>query len=130
MSKLKFLSDEWFTKVQELREAAGDLGLDGAMADLVLNITVTSDDGDIKMSLKQGSMEKGHTDGAPTTLSIPYELTKKMFIDQDQSAAMQAFMSGQIKIEGDMSKLMGLQSMQPNDKQIELQKQIMDMTEL
>ena len=130
MSKLKFLSDEWFDKVKELRDAAGDLELDAAMADLVLNITVTSDSGDIEMSLKGGTMEKGHTDGAPTKMTIPYELTKKMFIDRDQSAGMQAFMAGQIKIEGDMSKLMGLQSMQPNEKQIQLQKQIMEITEL
>jgi putative sterol carrier protein len=33
-----------------------------------------------------------------------------MFIKGDQQAAMQAFMSGQIKVEGDMSKLMAMQS--------------------
>ncbi len=130
MSKFKFLSDEWFDKVLALRDEAGDLGLDPSMADLVLNLTVTSDSGDIDMSLNGGNLEKGHVDGAATKMTLPYELTKKMFIDQDQSAAMQAFMAGQIKIEGDMSKLMGMQSMQPSDKQAELQKQIMEITEL
>jgi putative sterol carrier protein len=33
-----------------------------------------------------------------------------MFVNDDQAAAMQAFMSGQIKVEGDMSKLMAMQS--------------------
>ncbi len=130
MSKFKFLSDEWFDKALALKEEAGDLELDPAMADLVLNLTVTSDSGDVEMSLNGGNLEKGHVDGAPTKMTLPLELTKKMFIDQDQSAAMQAFMAGQIKIEGDMSKLMGMQSMQPSAKQEELSKKIMEMTEL
>ena len=32
-----------------------------------------------------------------------------MFIEGNQQAAMQAFMSGQIKVEGDMTKLMAMQ---------------------
>ena len=32
-----------------------------------------------------------------------------MFIEGDQNATMQAFMSGVIKIEGDMTKLMAMQ---------------------
>jgi putative sterol carrier protein len=37
-------------------------------------------------------------------------VAKDMFVKGDQSAAMQAFMSGQIKVEGDMTKLMAMQS--------------------
>ena len=33
-----------------------------------------------------------------------------MFVKGDQSAAMQAFMGGKIKVEGDMTKLMAMQS--------------------
>jgi len=55
-------------------------------------------------------------------------LAKRIFIEGDQSAGMQGFMSGQIKIEGDMSKLMALQSAQPTDEQKQLMKQIQDIT--
>jgi len=33
-----------------------------------------------------------------------------MFIEQDQNASMQAFMSGKIQVEGDMMKLMAMQA--------------------
>jgi putative sterol carrier protein len=57
-----------------------------------------------------GQFERGLADGAATKLTVPYDTAKGMFIDGNQQAAMQAFMSGQIKVEGDMSKLMAMQS--------------------
>ena len=51
-----------------------------------------------------------------------------LFIDNDQSAGMQGFMSGQIKIEGDMSKLMAMQTVQPSADQKKLQEQILEIT--
>ena len=39
---------------------------------------------------------------------MAYAVAKKLFVDGDQAAGMQAFMSGQIKVEGDMSKLMAM----------------------
>jgi putative sterol carrier protein len=41
---------------------------------------------------------------------------------------MQGFMSGQIRIEGDMSKLMALQTAQPSADQVALMKQIQEVT--
>src|SRR3546814_14477060 len=79
------------------------------MADATINITVTGGpDGDVDVHLAGGAFDRGHTEGAPTRLTVPYEVAKKLFIDGDQSAAMQAFMSGQIKVEGDMTKAMAL----------------------
>lgn len=127
---LKFLSDEWFAKVEELIAAAGDLEVPAALADLVLNVTVSdAADGDVELCLDGGNMKKGHQDGAPTTLVLPEDLARRLFIENDQSAGMQGFMSGQIKVEGDMSKLMAMQTAQPSGPQIELQKQILEITE-
>ena len=48
----------------------------------------------------------------------------------DQNASMQAFMSGQIQVEGDMTKLMAMQAAgEPSEKALELQKRISEMTE-
>lgn len=125
---LEFLSDQWFAKVKEIRDGAGDVEAPAALADLAINITVKSDDGDKQMALVGGMIEQGHHDGAPTTLILPADLAKRIFIEGDQSAGMQGFMSGQIKIEGDMSKLMALQSAQPSEDQKQLMKQIQDVT--
>lgn len=127
---LKFLSDEWFEKVAELKEAAGDLEVPVALHDLVLNVVVTETDwGERELCLNAGNLEKGHHENAPTKLYIPVNLAHRLFIDNDQAAGMEGFMSGQIKVEGDMSKLMVMQSAQPSGKQQALQKQILEITE-
>ena len=127
---LKFMSDEWFTKIDELTKAAGDLEAPAGLQDLILNITVTGvDDSDRDMCMNAGNIEQGHKDGAPTTLTLPADLARRLFIENDQSAGMQGFMSGQIKVEGDMSKLMAMQTVQASEKQQALQAQIVEITE-
>ena len=126
---LEFLSDAWFAKVKELRDAAGNVEAPAALADLVINISVTgAAGGDKAMALVCGMIEEGHQAGAPTTMILPADLAKRIFIDGDQSAGMQGFMSGQIRVEGDMSKLMALQSARPTDAQKALMSQIQGIT--
>ena len=103
-----FLSNAWMDELDKLRGEAPEPP--AALQDLVINITVTgAPDGDTDVHMAGGQFERGHAEGAPTKLTVPYDVAKKLFIDQDQSAAMQAFMSGQIKVEGDMTKLMAMQ---------------------
>jgi putative sterol carrier protein len=125
---VEFLSDEWFAKVEELRAEAGDLDVPAQLADLQLNLTVTDGSDEINMALNGGNLERGSIEGAATTLIVPKDLAYKLFIEQDQSAAMQGFMSGQIKVEGDMSKMMAMQSVQPSAKQNELTAKIAEIT--
>lgn len=124
----EFLSDEWFAKVAELRAEAGDVEVPAALADLAININVDTDAGEKKLALVGGMIEEGHADGAPTTMSLPADLAQKILIEGDQSAGMQGFMSGQIRIEGDMSKLMALQTAQPSADQTALLKKIQEIT--
>lgn len=129
MSTVKFLSREWFEKVRELREAAGEIETPAAVQGLVVNLTVTgTEEGETHMSMVSGVLEEGHHSEAPTTMIIPMDLAKKIFIDNDQSAGMQGFMNGQIKVEGDMGKLMASQTAQPTADQIELMKKIREAT--
>ncbi len=125
-----FLSDSWFDEVKKLRDAT-DIEVPAALKDLVINLEVLgSPSGDISARLEAGSLEKGHADLAPTKLKIPYDVARKMIIEEDQAAAMQAFMSGQIQVEGDMSKLMAMQAAgPPSDAQKKLAEQIRAMTD-
>lgn len=105
-----FLSDAWFGEVEKIRSELGDPPAAAGMADLQLNIVVSGGpEGDREIHLNAGQFERGLVDGAPTKLTVPFDVAKSMFIDGNQQAAMQAFMSGQIKVEGDMSKLMAMQ---------------------
>jgi putative sterol carrier protein len=104
-----FLSDDWFAEVDKLRSEAPDPP--AALKDLTVNIVVEGGpDGDKELHMTGGQFEQGLADAAPTKLKVPYDVAKGMFIDGNQQAAMQAFMSGQIKVEGDMSKLMAMQT--------------------
>lgn len=105
-----FLSDAWFAEVQKIRAEHGDPPASGPMATVELNVVVTGGpDGERQVHLAQGAFGQGALASAATTLTVPYDLAKKLFIDADMAAAMPAFMSGQIKVEGDMSKLMAMQ---------------------
>jgi len=66
-----------------------------------------------------GSMRtgKGEVDGAEVTLTTDWETSRKIIVEQDQTAAMQAFMSGKIKVSGDMTKIMMMNANPPTDEQ-------------
>lgn len=126
----KFLSDEWFAKVKELSEDAGELNVPGAMKDLVINLNVTLSDGSTKaVHLTGGQFAPGTASNAPVTVSVPADVAKKIFIDLDSQAGMQAFMSGQMRVEGDVTKLMVLQTVQPSAEFRDLLEDIKDVTE-
>jgi len=103
-----FLSDAWLDEVAKLAAEADA----GAMPDgVTLNLLVTGGpEGDRELHIAGGTFAAGLKPDAPTKLTVPYDVARNMFIKGDQSAAMQAFMSGQIKVEGDMTKLMAMQS--------------------
>lgn len=125
----RFLSDDWFDKVEELTVAAGDLGLSEAAKALIMNIKVKGGEGDCDMCIGGGTITKGLNHGAPITISVPFDIARKMFVDQDQNAGTQAYMSGKLKIEGDMSKLIASVSIQPTPAQQILSNRIQDITE-
>jgi hypothetical protein len=104
-----FLSDEWLDAAKAIAEEAGG---DGAMpAGVELNLVVTGGpQGDRELHLKDGNFATGLIDSAPTKLTVPYTVARQMFVEGNQQAAMQAFMGGQIKVEGDMTKLMAMQA--------------------
>lgn len=124
-----FLSDDWFEAVEALRDEAPEPP--AAMKELTLNIVVSGGpDGDREIHMTGGQFERGLVDGAPTKLTVPYDVAKAMFIEGNQQAAMQAFMSGQIKVEGDMTKLMAMQAGgPPSAEQQAFQAKIRELTD-
>lgn len=125
-----FLSNDWFDTVEKMTAEAGDLNLPPALAGLALNMTVTGTaSGDVAMALAGGKIQRGHADGAKTTLTMDGETLRKVFLEFDMAAAMQAFMTGKIKVAGDMSQLMALQTARPSSEQKDLFKKVLAVTE-
>ena len=63
------------------------------------------------------------------TVTLDYETAKAIFVEGNPQAGMQAFMAGKIKVQGDMTKLMAMQSGAPSPEQAELATKIKDITE-
>jgi hypothetical protein len=126
----QFLSDDWFAQVDKIRASIGEIPVPQMIKDLIINITVKdAPGGDRDIRLDGGNFERGHKDGAPTKLTVPYAVAKAMFVDGDQTAGMQAFMSGQIVVEGDMTRLMSMQAAgEPSAQAKQLQEQVKAMT--
>ncbi len=125
-----FLSDSWFDEAEKIR-ASVDPAVPDALKGLVINLVVKGGpDGDIEARMEAGRFVKGLADVAPTKLTVPYTVAKKMFIDNDQNASMQAFMSGQIQVEGDMAKLMSMQAGgPPSADAVKVQQAVAAMTD-
>jgi putative sterol carrier protein len=123
----EFLSEDWFTAVDALRPEAP--APPDVVKDLVINLTVTgAPAGDLELRIDGGQLERGHKEGAPTTMTVPYDTAKALFVQNDQAAAMQAFMSGQIKVTGDMTKLMMMQTVPPSEEQKAFSQKLADLT--
>lgn len=124
-----FLTDDWFTKVAELTAQAGDLNLPPALNALAINLIVTDAAHQIELALASGKLQKGLAEYAKTTLTMDAETLRKVFLEYDMTAAMQAFMTGKIKVQGDMSQLMSLQTAKASVEQKALFKNILAVTE-
>jgi hypothetical protein len=125
-----FLSDAWFDAFDEIRGEAPPPP--PAAADITINVLVAGGpEGDVPMHMAGGQLERGLKDDAPTKMTVPYEVAKSLFVKNDPQAAMQAFMSGQIKVEGDMTKLMQMQAGgPPSAEQLAFQEKVKEITEI
>ena len=75
------------------------------------------------------TIELGEIDEPDATVTTDYATARAMFVDQDPASAMQAFMEGRVKVQGDMMKLMAMQTSMPaNEFSQELAAEIQAIT--
>ena len=117
-----FLSDEWMAAAKAVREKYASQSTkvttvikmnqvitDVPFGDGTLNVFLDTSSGDVVMDL-------GALDAPDLTVTTDYVTARQIFVDQDQAAGMQAFMAGKIKVQGDMMKMMALQTAMPQDE--------------
>jgi hypothetical protein len=126
----QFLSESWFSEVERLRAEAGEIPVPEAIKDIKLNIVVTEHpEGEKQLHLAGGDFQQGLLEDAPTKLTLPFPVAVAVF-QGDQQTGVQAFMSGEVKVEGDMSVMMRLQSAGSPSQQAEVfRKKVREMTE-
>ena len=116
MASYPFLSDEWLDEARKIREKYA--GKTPPIAHSVkMNLVVTSvpfsdDDINAHMDTSSGELEldTGHLDAPDLKVTVDYDTAKAILIEGNPQAGMQAFMAGKVRVEGDMAKLMMLQS--------------------
>ena len=112
----KFLSDEWMDEAKKVREEFAGKGNPPAhavrMNQIITDVPFGDGTIDAHMDTSGGEMEMdtGHLDNPDLTVTLDYETAKAILVDQNPQAGMQAFMAGKIKVQGDMTKLMAMQS--------------------
>lgn len=111
----QFLSPEWWEAAQEIRaryaDQAGEVPYKIKMNQVITGAPFGEGEVQFHMDTTDGrvTMAPGHLDDPEVTVTTDYETARAILVDQDAQAAMQAFMSGKIKIQGDMTKLMMMQ---------------------
>ena len=135
MAKYPFLSDEWMDAAKAIREEYKGKG--APVAHVVKMNQIITDvpfgDGTINahMDTSGGEMEMdtGHLDNPDLTVTLDYDTAKAILVDQNPQAGMQAFMAGKIKVQGDMTKLMAMQSGPVDPTAQEVAARIKEITE-
>ena len=117
----QFLSDEWMAAAKAIREKYADQATK-VTSSIRMNQVITDvpfGDGTVNLYLDTSSgdvvMESGALDAPDLTMTTDWDTARKIFVEQDQAAGMQAFMSGKIKVQGDMMKMMAMQTAMPAD---------------
>ncbi|MFN0091390.1 MAG: SCP2 sterol-binding domain-containing protein [Acidimicrobiales bacterium] len=111
----QFLSPEWIAAARAIRDEYKDrLGPPGVA--VRLNQVITGAPGGVEIrahidtSEGRTAIELGHLERPDVTVTLDYTTARQIFVDEDQQAAMQAFLGGKIRVEGDVSKLLLLQA--------------------
>ena len=137
MPQYPFLSEEWIAEVRKLGDEARAAGGGTAIPHAVKMNQIITDvpfgDGTINAHMDTSSgemnMEMGHVDEPDVTVTLDYETAKAIFVEGNPQAGMQAFMAGKVKVQGDMTKLMAMQTAPPDAGAQEFAQKVREITE-
>ncbi|MFZ4811023.1 MAG: SCP2 sterol-binding domain-containing protein [Ilumatobacteraceae bacterium] len=119
-----FLSSDWMDAARAIREKYADQATQITTV-IRMNQVITDVPDDVHgestirsyLDTSSGSaeLELGELETADLTITTDYATARALFVEQDQAAGMQAFMAGKIKVQGDMMKMMQMQTAMPQD---------------
>lgn len=112
----QFLSDEWLRETRKIREEfrqrVPEIPVSVRMNQVVHEVPFG--EGTIRAYVDTSSgrleMDTGELDSPDLTVTLSYSTAKAILVDGDAQAAMNAFLSGRIKVDGDITKMIALQT--------------------
>jgi len=135
VAKYAFLSEEWMEAAHKIREEfAGQAAAPAhvvRMNQIITDVPFGDSDINAYMDTSNGDLELdlGHLENPDLTVTVDYQTAKAIFVEQDPQAGMQAFMAGKIKVQGDMTKLMAMQSQAPDPVAQQVADRVKEITE-
>lgn len=127
--RYEFLSAGWFAAVERLRAEAP--AVPDEAKDLVVNATVVGGpEGDCRVHLRAGQPDRGHAPDAETVVTMPYAVARSLIVSLDPSPVMQAMMNQEVTVEGDLTKVMAMQTqvLNPSEEQLQFAARIRALT--
>lgn len=120
MTKSAFLSDEWIEKARTIYARAAervDRGVEGGGPTITMNLVVKDapfheDNILANVDSRDGvfRIEIGPFEGAEVKLTLDYKTARSILLDGDAEVGMRAFLTGKIRVEGNMTKLLALRN--------------------
>jgi hypothetical protein len=129
-----FLSDEWMDEARRIREELrGQVPAGEHPVKLNQIITeVPFGEGTVNAHLDTSGgeleLEVGHLEDAEVTITLDYVTARAVFVDPQ--SAVQHFMAGKIKVQGDMTKLLTIVQAPPESMAGEAQRRIAEITDM
>jgi SCP-2 sterol transfer family protein len=106
-----FLSDEWIVEARRIREEFRDESQPVTnpvrINQVITDVPFGTSDIEAHIDTSSGELEMGlgHLEEPDVSMTLDYETAKAIFVDGTREAAMQAFMAGRIRVQGDLTKL-------------------------
>lgn len=127
----EFMTPEWIEAALAIRDDYSK-HLPEPPAPVRMNLVVTDvphgDESSVEASIdtaESGLLPRlGHIEDPELTVTLEFVVAQALFIEQDPEAVAKAFFEGRIEVDGDMSRIFFLQSLEPSPEQRELAEQV------
>jgi hypothetical protein len=137
MPTYPFLSEPWIEEARVIRAEAEAQGATPNVEHSVrMNLVVTevpfgsgSIDAHLDTSSGMAELDSGHIDPADLVVTVDYSTARSILVEGNMQVAMQAIMTGKIKVDGDVAKLIDLQSSSPGPGAQTVAQKLRDITE-
>jgi hypothetical protein len=125
-----FLSEAWIAAARAIHDEFKDR-VDEPTESVRLNVTVFDapfSDGDVlgHIDTTSGSVVpgEGHLDDPDVSVRVPYSFARQLLVEQHYDMVMIAFMTGEIEVTGDVTRILSLQDIDATAEQQQLAEEV------
>ncbi|MFE3229495.1 hypothetical protein [Nocardia sp. NPDC059228] len=109
--KHEFLSDEWLSAVTALHARSPEVEIPDQVRQLAVNFEITGCRWGVRRLHLDGTVDlrPGTLDQPRTVVTMTYAAARELFVNADIAAALEAFMIGDMDVEGEIAPLVEMQ---------------------